>query len=118
MPAKEAELAQLQDEGDRWSESIERKRAEIRGLDDKIGLNTSRIMEQISHQGGNRALKANTRTLNSAVRVLENRIEQASVFDDEVTDDAPPPILAEEDRLVKQTTLRCAKERKLNVGFV
>lgn len=82
--AASAEIRRLQDQGDAYTRKIELERRRIAELEKQISVVQSKVNAQRKKMGGVNVSKQNNQVLAKQIRVLENRLDKATVRYNEI----------------------------------
>eukprot|EP00937_MAST-01D_sp_MAST-1D-sp2_P006080 g6080.t1 len=72
-------LANLHEQGDKYTRKIERENNKVKTVEDQIQLLKQKLLYQRKHMGGINAARENQHMIQKQIRILENRLDKALV---------------------------------------
>lgn len=76
---QEEAISRLQDQGDKYTEAIEQEKRNIQVMEEQINIMKQKVLSQRRSMGGVNASKENQFMIEKQIRILENRLEKASI---------------------------------------
>ncbi len=76
---QEEAISRLQDQGEKYTEAIEQEKRNIQVMEEQINIMKQKVLSQRRSMGGVNASKENQFMIEKQIRILENRLEKASI---------------------------------------